>query len=89
MPARKSPDDVDAQLPPPFGGRLAVSINETAEALNVDRDTVYKLVAEGRLVMSKLGRRSIIHTASILRLMQETIVTPKQRYAASHRTPQR
>ena len=88
MPARKSPDDVDAQLPPPFGGRLAVSINETAEALNVDRDTVYKLVAEGRLVMSKLGRRSIIHTASILRLMQETIVTPKQRYAASHRTPQ-
>jgi excisionase family DNA binding protein len=56
-----------------------------AEALNVDRDTVYKLVAEGRLVMSKIGRRSIIHTSSILRLMQETIVTPKQRYPETHR----
>ena len=84
MPARKSPDDVDAQLPPPFGGRLAVSINETAEALNVDRDTVYKLVAEGRLVMSKIGRRSIIHTASIQQLLQETIV----RYSVTHRTPE-
>jgi excisionase family DNA binding protein len=79
VPIRQTPDDVDLQLPRPFDGRLAASINETAEALNVDRDTIYRLVADGRLVMSKIGRRSIIHTASIQRLLQDTIVTPKQR----------
>jgi excisionase family DNA binding protein len=73
-------------MPPPFGGRLAVSINQSAEALNVDRDTIYKLVADGRLTMSKIGRRSIIHTASIERLLRETVVTPKPRYAARRRT---
>ena len=63
----------------PFEGRLGTSINETATALGVQRDTVYRLIGDGMLTVSKLGRRTIVHVASVQRLLAETIVTPRPR----------
>jgi excisionase family DNA binding protein len=62
-----------------FDGHACATINETAATLRITRDTVYALVAAGQLTMGKLGRRSIIHTPSIIRLLRETTVTPKPR----------
>jgi excisionase family DNA binding protein len=63
----------------PFEGRLGISIDETAIALGVQRDTVYRLIGDGKLTISKLGRRTIVHVASVQRLLVETVVTPKPR----------
>ena len=62
-----------------FEGRLGCSIDETATALGVQRDTVYRLIAEDRLTVSKLGRRTIVHVASIQRLLDETVIALKPR----------
>jgi excisionase family DNA binding protein len=63
----------------PFEGRLGISIDETATALGVQRDTVYRLIGDGRLIVSKLGRRTIVHVASVQRLLAETVVISKPR----------
>jgi excisionase family DNA binding protein len=74
---------LSAQLPSaasaPFEGRLGISIDETAIALGVQRDTVYRLINDGMLTVSKLGRRTIVHVASVQQLLAETIVTPRPR----------
>jgi excisionase family DNA binding protein len=75
----RSQSTLDAHAAAVFGGRLALSINETAEALSVDRDTVYTLAAAKRLTLSKVGRRSIIHVHSILKLLADTVVVPAPR----------
>jgi excisionase family DNA binding protein len=73
MPARpaKSPES-HPSAPLPFGGRLGVSVDETAESLGLNRDTVYVLIETGRLRTSKIGRRRVVHVASILSLLAET-----------------
>jgi excisionase family DNA binding protein len=48
---------------------IVASITDTAKALSVGRTTVYKLIAEGRLETIKFGRRNLIKTASIRRLI--------------------
>jgi excisionase family DNA binding protein len=45
---------------PLFEGRLGCSIDETAAALGVQRDTIYRLIADDRLTISKIGRRTIV-----------------------------
>ena len=70
----------DTSLPPlPFEGRLGVSINETCAALGVERDTVYRYFGTGDLTFSKLGPRTIVHVASIHRLLAKTVVAPRPR----------
>ncbi len=49
--------------------RLAYSINETAEALSLGRTSVYALIAEGRLEVFKLGRRTLVKAESIRKLV--------------------
>jgi excisionase family DNA binding protein len=66
----------------PFGGRIGLSVNEAAQSLSIDRDTIYKLIASGRLVSSLLGRRRIIHATSVTQLLRDTVVPPVPRYAA-------
>jgi excisionase family DNA binding protein len=61
--------------PAPLSGRLAVSVAEAAVALGMTRDTIYRLIKEERLTISKIGRRTLVHTASILRLLTDTITT--------------
>jgi excisionase family DNA binding protein len=48
---------------------LAYSINETARTLSLGRTSIYALINEGRLETVKLGRRTLIKTASIRALI--------------------
>ncbi|QUL37807.1 helix-turn-helix domain-containing protein [Erythrobacter sp. JK5] len=50
---------------------LLVSINEAATALNLGRTSVYKLIDEGKLESRKMGRRRMVTTASIRRLVDD------------------
>ena len=72
----------DVAFPLPFEDRLGVSINETCQALGVKRDKVYELIHKGEpdgLTASQIGRRTIVHVASIHRLLQRTRITTKPR----------
>jgi excisionase family DNA binding protein len=50
---------------------VTTSVNGAAKALGIGRTTVYALIKEGRLEAIKLGRRTLIKTASIKRLIGE------------------
>ena len=49
--------------------RLAVSINDTANTLGLGRTSIYAMIADGRLEAFKLGRRTLVKTESIRRLV--------------------
>ena len=49
--------------------RLAYSINDTARALSLGRTSIYAMIADGRLVAFKLGRRTLIKADSIHKLL--------------------
>jgi excisionase family DNA binding protein len=49
---------------------LVISINDTAKALGVGRSSIYSLIKDGRLESIKIGRRTLLTTASINRLAQ-------------------
>ena len=49
---------------------LALSIADTAKALSLGRTSVYALIAAGRLDTLKLGRRTLVRTESIRRLVE-------------------
>jgi excisionase family DNA binding protein len=51
--------------------KLAYSINETARALSMGRTSIYSLIADGRLEVFKLGRRTLIKASSIQRLVDD------------------
>lgn len=51
---------------------FTISINEAAKALGLGRTTVYALIREGRLEIVKLGRRTLVKTESIHRLIEES-----------------
>lgn len=48
---------------------LAVSVNDAAKALGLGRTSIYSMIGDGRLDTFKLGRRTLIKTASIRRLV--------------------
>ena len=48
---------------------LALSINDTAKTLSLGRTSIYALIREGRLETIKLGRRTLIKSASVRRIM--------------------
>jgi excisionase family DNA binding protein len=74
--------------PPPFGGRLTVSINEAAEALSVVRDSIHRMINDGRLAASKVGRKTVVHSASIHQLLQATLIAPKAHVAQAPPEPE-
>lgn len=47
------------------GRRLAYSIREAADAIGVSRSSMYLEIAEGRLRVRKVGRRSVISDADL------------------------
>lgn len=48
---------------------LAISINDAAKALGLGRTSIYAMIADGRLEAFKLGRRRLVKTESIRRLI--------------------
>lgn len=48
---------------------VTISITGAAKALGLGRTTIYALISEGRLDTIKLGRRHLIKTASIKKLI--------------------
>jgi excisionase family DNA binding protein len=53
----------------PFRERLGCSPTEACVALGVGRTFFYKLVAERRIKVTKVGRRTIVSVPSLLRLL--------------------
>ncbi len=51
--------------------KLLYSISETCRAIGVARSTIYTLIAAGRLETIKIGRRTLVKSASIERLACE------------------
>lgn len=49
---------------------LAISINETAKVLGLGRTSIYGMIGDGRLETFKLGRRTLVKTESIRRLVE-------------------
>ena len=48
---------------------IATSVNGAAKALSIGRTTIYELINSGKLETVKLGRRTLIKTASIRALI--------------------
>ena len=81
---RPSPDAVRSVRPTPRPGhgggsspvsapvpeRLAVTITEAVRLLGIGRSTIYGLMGRGDLAGRKVGRRTLITTASILTFME-------------------
>jgi excisionase family DNA binding protein len=63
----------------PFRERLGCSPSEACVALGVGRTFLYKLIAEHRIEVSKLGRRTIVSIPSLLKLLNEQAAEPKPR----------
>jgi hypothetical protein len=53
----------------PFRERLGCSPNEACVALGIGRTLLYELIAERRVEVRKLGRRTIVSVASLLKLL--------------------
>ncbi|WP_085810584.1 helix-turn-helix domain-containing protein [Sphingomonas sp. TZW2008] len=51
--------------------KLAYSIPEAAAAVSIGRSKLYLLIAQGRLETRKIGKRTVIPTASLLKLLDE------------------
>lgn len=49
---------------------LAISITETAKVTGLGRTSIYELIKNGRLDTVKIGRRHLVKTASIRRLIE-------------------
>jgi len=50
---------------------ICVSINDTARTLGIGRTKVYELIKAGLLEVVKIGRRTLVRTASIRALAEE------------------
>jgi hypothetical protein len=55
----------------PFRDRLGCSPNEACMALGIGRTLLYDLIAERRVEVRKLGRRTIVSVPSLLKLMAQ------------------
>jgi len=50
----------------PAAGRLVLSIKETAEELGVSRNSVYTLIASGKIPSLRIGTRRLVARAALV-----------------------
>jgi excisionase family DNA binding protein len=50
---------------------IVTSVNGAAKALSLGRTSIYALIKEGRLETVKMGRRTLVKTDSIRRLIEQ------------------
>lgn len=48
---------------------ISASINDAARAIGIGRTKLYQLIGEGKLDIIKIGRRTLVTTASIKALV--------------------
>lgn len=51
--------------------QLVVSVNAAARTLGLGRTSIYALIKHNRIEAIKIGRRTLLTTASIRRLVEE------------------
>jgi excisionase family DNA binding protein len=51
--------------------RLTMSVNKTYDYIGIGRTTIYDLINKGQLEAVKIGRRTLITTASIHKLLNQ------------------
>lgn len=51
------------------GGRIALSVNETAEALGLSRQVVYQAIRNGRIPSLKFGGRTVVPRFALERML--------------------
>jgi len=56
--------------------QIAVSVREAARAIGVSRATLYRLAAEGRIVIRRLGGRSVVLTRDLEALADHLPAAP-------------
>ena len=49
---------------------LAITIRSTREALSLGTTKIYELIAEGELTVLKVGRKTLVTTESVRRLVE-------------------
>jgi excisionase family DNA binding protein len=52
---------------------VTISVNGAAATLGLGRTAIYALINEGRLETVKIGRRTLVKTSSIRRLVGEPV----------------
>lgn len=57
----------------PFRERLTCTIAEAVSATGIPRSTIYRCLADGRLLAVKVDRRRLIRVPALLRLVGETV----------------
>jgi excisionase family DNA binding protein len=50
--------------------RICVSINEVADLTSLGHRKIYELIRDGRLEIAKVGRRTLVKTDSLFRLLE-------------------
>jgi len=63
----------------PFRERLGCSVSEACAVLSVGRTFLYELIAEHRIEVIKLGRRTIVSVPSLLKLLDGQAAEPRPR----------
>jgi excisionase family DNA binding protein len=58
-----------------FGSRGGVSVDEAAQFCGVSRDTIYAWIRDQRLIVMKIGKRTVVVLPSLLRVMVANITT--------------
>jgi excisionase family DNA binding protein len=58
-------------MPAALQGRVAISIADAATILGVGRTTLYRMLSSAELKTIRIGRRNLVLTSSLARLVEE------------------
>src|SRR5262249_44978808 len=78
VPVAGQPSDSD-KTTIPFRDRLGCSPSEACLALGIGRTLLYDLIADGRIEVKKLRRRTIVAVPSLLKLVDAQAAEPNPR----------